>query len=173
MNELEEAEIERQLLLRDAAMRPQPGAQQRPKAFDGVDVEPVTVDEFRFGPGETVDVIIQPRDDAYTIFAQAMDRAGASSAASANATQDVASTGATEPSDGVRMLMSAMDNLNGGASSIQDLAKTMTQNTGELTPGQVIEMTMKSHHFLFQCEMTSNVANRTSDGIQQLFRQQS
>ena len=34
-------------------------------------------------------------------------------------------------------------------------------------------MTMKSHHFLFQCEMTSNVANRTSDGIQQLFRQQS
>ena len=43
----------------------------------------------------------------------------------------------------------------------------------EVTPGQVIEMTMKSHHFLFQCEMTSNVANRTSDGIQQLFRQQS
>lgn len=28
---------------------------------DGVDVEPVTVDEFRFGPGETVDVIVQPR----------------------------------------------------------------------------------------------------------------
>ena len=95
------------------------------------------------------------------------------SAAAANAPQGVSSVGASEPSEGVRMLMSAMDNLNGGASSIQDLAKTMTQNSGELTPGQVIEMTMKSHHFLFQCEMTSNVANRTSDGIQQLFRQQS
>ncbi|MET0328348.1 MAG: hypothetical protein ABW163_06225 [Luteimonas sp.] len=117
----------------------------------------------------------QPVAAAYEVgqFAQAMDRAGASSAASANATQTVASTGASEPSGGIRMLMSAMDNLNGGASNIQDLAKTMTQNTGELTPGQVIEMTMKSHHFLFQCEMTSNVANRTSDGIQQLFRQQS
>lgn len=106
-------------------------------------------------------------------FAQAMDRAGSSSAATANAAQGVASAGASEPSEGVRMLMSAMDNLNGGAQSINDLAKTMSQNTGELTPGQVIEMTMKSHHFLFQCEMTSNVANRTSDGIQQLFRQQS
>ena len=79
----------------------------------------------------------------------------------------------SEPSEGMRMLMSAVDNLNGGAQSINDLAKTMTQNTGDLTPAQVIEMTMKSHHFLFQCEMTSNVANRTSDGIQQLFRQQS
>jgi hypothetical protein len=106
-------------------------------------------------------------------FAQAMDRAGSSSPAAANASQGVAGVGASEPSEGVRMLMSAMDNLNGGAQSINDLAKTMSQNTGELTPGQVIEMTMKSHHFLFQCEMTSNVANRTSDGIQQLFRQQS
>jgi len=117
----------------------------------------------------------QPVAAAYEVgqFAQAMDRAGTSSAASANATQGVASTGASEPSEGMRMVMSAMDNLNGGAASIQDLAKTMTQNSGELTPGQVIEMTMKSHHFLFQCEMTSNVANRTSDGISQLFRQQS
>ena len=39
MNELEEAEIERQLLLRDAAMRPQPGSQQRPEALEGVDVD--------------------------------------------------------------------------------------------------------------------------------------
>lgn len=43
---------------------------------DGQDVEPVTVDEFRFGPGETYDVIVEPKDDAYTIFAQSMDRTG-------------------------------------------------------------------------------------------------
>ena len=43
---------------------------------DGQNVEPVTVDEFRFGPGETYDVLIQPEDDAYTIFAQSMDRSG-------------------------------------------------------------------------------------------------
>lgn len=43
---------------------------------DGQDVEPVTVDEFRFGPGETYDVLVEPQDDAYTIFAQSMDRSG-------------------------------------------------------------------------------------------------
>jgi CopA family copper-resistance protein len=43
---------------------------------DGQNVEPVTVDEFRFGPGETYDVIVEPKNDAYTIFAQSMDRSG-------------------------------------------------------------------------------------------------
>ena len=43
---------------------------------DGQNVEPVTVDEFRFGPGETYDAVVEPRDDAYTIFAQSMDRTG-------------------------------------------------------------------------------------------------
>ena len=39
MHELEEAEIERQLVLRDAPVRAQPGAQQRPETLDGVDVD--------------------------------------------------------------------------------------------------------------------------------------
>jgi len=38
VHELEEAEIERQLVLRDAAVRAKPGAQQRPEAFDRIDV---------------------------------------------------------------------------------------------------------------------------------------
>lgn len=43
---------------------------------DGLNVDPVTVDEFRFGAGETYDVLVQPKDDAYTVFAQSMDRTG-------------------------------------------------------------------------------------------------
>lgn len=43
---------------------------------DGQNIEPVSVDEFRFGPGETYDVLVEPRDDAYTLFAQSMDRSG-------------------------------------------------------------------------------------------------
>src|SRR5690349_19408021 len=38
VHELEEGEVEGQLLLRDAAVRPQPGAQQRPDPLHGVDV---------------------------------------------------------------------------------------------------------------------------------------
>lgn len=53
-----------------------PGLKMTVIAADGQDVEPVTVDEFRFGPGETYDVLVEPKDDAYTIFAQSMERTG-------------------------------------------------------------------------------------------------
>ena len=53
-----------------------PGLKLKVVQNDGQDVEPVTVDEFRFGPGETLDAIVTPEDDAYTIFAQSMDRSG-------------------------------------------------------------------------------------------------
>ncbi len=43
---------------------------------DGVNTEPVTVDEFRLGPGETFDVLVTPTDDAHTIFAETMERTG-------------------------------------------------------------------------------------------------
>jgi NIPSNAP len=39
MHELKEAEIKRQLVLRDTTVRAQPGPQQRPEAFNRVDVD--------------------------------------------------------------------------------------------------------------------------------------
>jgi CopA family copper-resistance protein len=54
-----------------------PGLELTVVHVDGQDVEPVTVDEFRIGPGETYDVIVEPSEDrAYSIFAQSMDRTG-------------------------------------------------------------------------------------------------
>lgn len=53
-----------------------PGLKLTMVQADGGNIEPVTVDEFRIGPGETYDAIVTPKDDAYTIFAQAMDRTG-------------------------------------------------------------------------------------------------
>lgn len=43
---------------------------------DGQNVQPVEIDEFRIAPGETYDVIVEPQDRAYTLFAEAMDRSG-------------------------------------------------------------------------------------------------
>ena len=44
---------------------------------DGQDVEPVTIDEFRFGNAETYDVIVEPQDEKpYTITAEPIDRTG-------------------------------------------------------------------------------------------------
>ncbi len=53
-----------------------PGLKLKVIQVDGQNLEPVSVDEFRFGPGETYDVLVEPRDDAYTIFSQSMDRTG-------------------------------------------------------------------------------------------------
>ena len=53
-----------------------PGLKLTVVQVDGANVDPVTVDEFRFGPGETCDVLVQPKDDAYSVFAQSMDRSG-------------------------------------------------------------------------------------------------
>ncbi len=44
---------------------------------DGQNVEPVAVDEFRFAPAETYDVIVTPKEDKpYTIAAEPIDRTG-------------------------------------------------------------------------------------------------
>lgn len=53
-----------------------PGVKLKVVQVDGINCEPVSVDEFRFGPGETYDVLVVPSDDAHTIFAQAMERTG-------------------------------------------------------------------------------------------------
>ena len=54
-----------------------PGLKMTVVAADGQYVHPVTVDEFRIAAAETFDVIVEPSgQDAFTIFAQAMDRTG-------------------------------------------------------------------------------------------------
>lgn len=54
-----------------------PGLKMSVVSADGQNVEPVSVDEFRFGLAETYDVIVQPKDDkAYTIVAEPIDRTG-------------------------------------------------------------------------------------------------
>lgn len=53
-----------------------PGLKLRVVQADGQNVQPVEVDEFRIGPGETYDVIVEPGDRAYTLFAESLDRSG-------------------------------------------------------------------------------------------------
>lgn len=54
-----------------------PGLKMTVVAADGQYVQPVTVDELRLAVAETYDVIVEPSGgEAFTIFAQAMDRTG-------------------------------------------------------------------------------------------------
>ena len=54
-----------------------PGLEMTLVQADGQNVEPVSVEEFRIAPAESYDMIVQPGNaQAYTIFAEAMDRSG-------------------------------------------------------------------------------------------------
>jgi CopA family copper-resistance protein len=54
-----------------------PGVTLTVVAADGLPVRPVTVDELRIAVAETYDVVVEPAGaEAFTIFAQAMDRTG-------------------------------------------------------------------------------------------------
>lgn len=53
-----------------------PGLKMTVVASDGQHVKPVSVDELRIAVAETYDVIVEPSEEAYTLFAQSMDRTG-------------------------------------------------------------------------------------------------
>ncbi len=54
-----------------------PGLTMTVVASDGLHVQPVEVNEFRIGVGETYDVIVTPRENkAYTVFAETTGRIG-------------------------------------------------------------------------------------------------
>ncbi|CAM4000298.1 Copper resistance protein CopA [Bordetella tumbae] len=112
-----------------------PGLKLRVVQVDGVDVEPVTVDEFRFGPGETIDVIVEPRDDAYTIFAQSMDRSGFARATLAVREGLQAAVPAIDAAEWLSMadMMGSMDHGSMGQGSMDHGSMTGMADTTEMT----------------------------------------
>jgi hypothetical protein len=95
----------------------------------------------------------------------------------AAATMQTQSASAIQPtsildSPAMRAVFGPLERINNDASRLAADTQAMA-GKGDLTPGEMIQLTMRCHEFLFHCEMTSNVANRSGDGVQQLFRQQS
>lgn len=76
-------------------------------------------------------------------------------------------------SPGIKSLLGQFDSLNGRADKLSELANEVRASGEDLKPSQLIDMTLQAHELVFQAELTSNVANRSSEGVQQLFRQQS
>ncbi|HEX7814091.1 hypothetical protein [Dyella sp.] len=78
-----------------------------------------------------------------------------------------------ELSPSFKAVLSQFDSLNGHATKLGKIADAMRTSGRDLSPSQIIDMTMRCQELVFHAELTSNVANRSSDGVQQLFRQQS
>ena len=69
-------------------------------------------------------------------------------------------------------ILRALDGIDLQARGVTDFAQSSLASGGQLTPGEIVQLTMKCQEFMFQCQLTSNIANRSADGVQQLFRQQ-
>jgi hypothetical protein len=92
----------------------------------------------------------------------------------AGAKENANTTTRTEaPSNTEKAVTKPLDFINKEAEDIVNYAKTAMESGNELTPSEIVMLTARSHEFMFHCQLTSNIANRTSDGLQQLFRQQS
>jgi hypothetical protein len=77
------------------------------------------------------------------------------------------------PTEAAKVLMKPFEHINGEALRIADEAKVAQTKGQEMTPGDMMILTMRCQEFMFHCQLTSNIANRTSDGLQQMFKQQS
>jgi hypothetical protein len=85
----------------------------------------------------------------------------------------IEATSASTNSPAAQAVMRAFDSINGEAAKLSTDAQA-AQNAGrELLPSELVSLTVRCQEFMFHCQLTSNIANRTSDGLQQLFRQQS
>ena len=76
------------------------------------------------------------------------------------------------PSEAAKQLFKPFEHINGEALRLSGDAKVAEAAGRDMSPGEMVMLTVRCQEFMFHCQLTSNIANRTSDGLQQLFRQQ-
>lgn len=77
------------------------------------------------------------------------------------------------PGQAAQQLMRPFEHINTEAAQLSADAKASQAAGREMSPSEMVMLTVRCQEFMFHCQLTSNIANRTSDGLQQLFRQQS
>lgn len=70
-------------------------------------------------------------------------------------------------------LFAPLEYINDEAGALVEYAQNAVASGNELSPSEVVMLTARSQEFMFHSQLTANVANRTAEGLQQLFRQQS
>lgn len=98
---------------------------------------------------------------------------GAFERAVAGALQRIEARRPEATSAAAQALFRPLEHINAEAAQLGHDAREAAAAGRELTPGELVSLTVRCQEFMFHCQLTSNIANRTSDGLQQLFRQQS
>jgi len=90
------------------------------------------------------------------------------------ASMDRASTLTTDPHvlDVAKTVLEPLSKLNAEAAELSGFAAEAAADGDGFTPSEIVRLTHKAQEFGFHSQLTANIANRLSDGLQQLFRQQ-
>jgi hypothetical protein len=78
-----------------------------------------------------------------------------------------------QPNATLQAMAQPLEYVNNEAASLAEQAQSAQSAGAGITPGAMVMLSVRCQEFMFHCQLTSNVANRASDGVQQLFRQQS
>lgn len=77
------------------------------------------------------------------------------------------------PSEAAKVLSKPFDHINSEAAQLADAGKAAQAGGKEMSPSEMVMLTARCQEFAFHCQLMSSVANKTSEGLSQLFRQQS
>jgi hypothetical protein len=76
-------------------------------------------------------------------------------------------------SEAAKVLVAPFEHINTEAAKLSADAATAQAAGDTMSPGDMVMLTARCQEFSFHCTLMSNIANRTSEGLQQMFRQQS
>jgi len=75
--------------------------------------------------------------------------------------------------EAVKMAFQPFDHINNEAAQLAETGKAAQAAGKDLSPGDMVLLTARCQEFAFHCQLMASVANKTSDGLSQMFRQQS
>ncbi len=131
----------------------------------GLAIAPAPLADVQLGPGASLSSLatLSPSADVAG-FERAM--------AGAVQRLDGAARGGGASALAMQRIVQPLEHINAEAASLGRDARAASLSGQELTPGELVNLTVRCQEFMFHCQLTSNIANRTSEGLQQLFRQQ-
>lgn len=88
--------------------------------------------------------------------------------------QPVVPASIAEPGDSaaLKAVFDPLDKINNMSENFLANVEALSAKS-EISPGELLMSMVNVQKFMLQCQAASSVANRTSDGIQELFKQQS
>jgi hypothetical protein len=79
----------------------------------------------------------------------------------------------TGPSEAAQVMFKPFDHINTEAAQLSVDGKAAQAAGKDFSAGDMVMLTARCQEFAFHCQLMSSIASKTSEGVQQLFRQQS